>query len=154
MHMVHVPHGRIDQRLKRREPYALENARPEKTSVVFACCAAPDAAHNDDERAQKVDVPLAPDTGAGHEQEASEPDAEEVVAGAQRHVGEGAFEEDGERDGVCGEERREGCRDDGEEREDCDDGVAFPKRPVLDMYVLVNLSVLVVVVMSFLCRRW
>lgn len=67
MHVVQVAHARVDQGLERREPHALEDARPQERGVVRARCAAPDAAEDDDDGAEEVQMALPPDAGAGHE---------------------------------------------------------------------------------------
>lgn len=69
----------------------------------------------------------------GHEDEARDADAEEVVAGQQGDVGEGALEVEGEGEGVGGEQRGESRGDNGEDAEDRADDVALVEGPVLDI---------------------
>ena len=68
-----------------------------------------------------------------HEDEARDADAEEVVAGQQGDVGEGALEVEGEGEGVGREQRGESRGDDGEDAEDCADDVALVEGPILDI---------------------
>ena len=69
---------------------------------------------------------LTPNARGGHEEESSKTDAEEVVPGQEGHSGERSMEDEGEREGVCGEDRGQRCRDDGKERQDEEDEVALP----------------------------
>jgi len=73
---------------------------------------------------------LAPYSRRRHEEEACEADAEEVVAGEKRDGGEWFTEGEDQAQGVGGEERREGRRENGEETQDAGDEVAAPERPV------------------------
>lgn len=81
MHKVQVADARVDEGLERREPDALEDARPEEGAVVVAARAAPDAGDDDEGRAEEVEVSFPPDAGGGDEEEARDADAEEVVSG-------------------------------------------------------------------------
>lgn len=123
---LQVAHRSIDERFKRRETHALEDARPQERSIVWSRCAAPHAAEDDDDSAEDVEMSLAPDPCTGHEKKTGNPYAEQVVSCQQRHVSEGALEVDGERDGVGGEQGRQGSCDDREEGEDDDEEVALP----------------------------
>lgn len=131
VHEVQVADARVDERLEGRQADALEDARPQQAGVVVPGRAAPRAADDQDDGAQQEGVALAPDARRGHEQEAGDADAEQVVARQQGHVGEVALEFEGEGQGVGGEQRGEGRGDDGEEREDEEDDIALPEGPIL-----------------------
>lgn len=77
-------------------------------------------------------MPFPPYTRGRYEQEARDADAEEVVAGCERHVGEAALEVDGERHRIGGEEGAQRSRDNTEKAEDGEDEVAAPEGPVLN----------------------
>lgn len=102
MHKVQITHTGIDQRLEGRQPDTLENAGPQQTSIVMPTGATPRTGDDDHNRADDVRVPFPIHPRAGHEQEPRQPHAEEVVAGQQRHLGEGPLEVDNEGEGVGG----------------------------------------------------
>jgi hypothetical protein len=54
MHVVHIAHTSINQRLKGREPHALEDARPEERGVVRTSGAGPDTGDDYDDAAEYV----------------------------------------------------------------------------------------------------
>lgn len=131
VHEVEIAHAGVDQRFEGGESNALEYTRPQERFVRSAVAAAPCAGEDDGDGAEEVDVSLSPYARRRYEEEACETDAEEVVPCEERHVGEGALEVDGERDGVCGEERGQRRGDDAQQAQNAHDQVALPQWPIL-----------------------
>ena len=114
--MVQVSDGSVDKSFEWCKAHALEDPRPDETAVVFACRAAPGTAHNDDDRAEQIDVSFPPNPRTRHEQETSHAHAKQVVSCCECHVGEVAVEVEREADGVGGEygrQRRSDYREEG-----------------------------------------
>ena len=80
MHVVHIAYGRINQRLERRKPHALEDPCPEERSIVRTSGAGPDTGEDYNEAAEDVEMAFSVYACGGDEEEACEADGEEVVA--------------------------------------------------------------------------
>ena len=125
MDEVEVSDGGVDQGLKRRDGDTLNDARPQQT-VVATACAGPGARHDEQDDAEQVQMPLAPDSCEGHEQEPGNADPQQMIS---RQEGDGRkvfAEEESEREGVGGENRTQGHGHDRRDREDDDDEIPFP----------------------------
>ena len=130
VHMIQVPNAGIHERLERRQSHALDDPSPEHRLVVRAAVPTPGRADDDEDGAEEVEMPLAPDARRSDEDQASDTDPEEMIAGQERHLREVAVEVKGEGDGVCGEKRRKRGGDDGDGGEDEEDDIPTPQGPI------------------------
>lgn len=74
-----VSHAGVDQSLERCQPHPLYDSCPQEALVIGAGCSSPGAANNDENGAQQVQMPFAPDPRACNKDQASNPHATQVV---------------------------------------------------------------------------
>lgn len=75
-----VSHAGVDQSLERCQPYPLYDSRPQEALVIGTRCSSPGAANDDENSAQQVQMPFAPDPRACNEDQASDSHSTKVVA--------------------------------------------------------------------------
>jgi hypothetical protein len=124
---------------KRSQSHTLEDARSQQAIVIMPRSTRPCRADDDNRRPKQVQVPFPPNSRRSDEDEARDANAPQMPTSQQGYIGEGArrrfrgvgrggcIVEEHEGEGVCGQQRREGGRDDGAEAEDCGYQVSAPE---------------------------
>ena len=92
MNKVQISHASVDKSLERCKSDTLENSSPYYTGIVLSAASPPSAADDNDNCAQKIQMPLSPDSCRGDEYEARNAYAQKMIAGQKRNLREGPFE--------------------------------------------------------------
>lgn len=92
VHEEEIANAGVQQRFERRQPDALNDARPYQGPITRSRRTAPYAANHNDDESEKVEMAFSPDARCRHEQQAGHADAEQMPARQQSHVVEGAPE--------------------------------------------------------------